>query len=621
MNRRTFLRNTALLSTPVFFNGLPVFAGGGVADPLLQALAKGTNACNKVLVIIQLNGGNDGLNMVIPLDKYTELSNARSSLLIPSGSVLQLNNLGGSGTSTTTGLHPAMTGLRDMYNNGKVHLVQGVSYPNPNFSHFQAQDIWFSASNANQVLDTGWLGRELDTAYPGYPNGYPNAGAQDPLAVQIGGALPLSLQGPAINMGYNVPNPASLLNVVNNVPAPAPVSDYGTELTFLRQMKDQSNAYTSRITTAYNAQTTLSPMYATSGNSLSDQLKIVARLIGGGLTTQVYIVNHPDTFDTHVNQVVAGAPETGAHANNLSKLSVAISAFQDDLTRMGKDQLVTGMTFSEFGRRVISNASTGTDHGSGAPVIFFGSGVNGGITGTSPNLPTNPTGSTQVPTQYDFRQLYASVLQSWMCMSTAQSQTILNGNFSTLGIFAAAPLPIGGITLSAAWARNEARLSFTVHENGQYDEFRVERSVDAQTFTQIGRLPNNSLSTVEVYNFSDERRNAPEVFYRVRALTKQGIDSYSNTVRLSNGEERQVLSVYPNPVTDHTIHIDFFRDISEYVTVALYDMEGNKLFYDQQKPQGNQLVLKVPDYFQSHTLYLLRISYGFTEVQEKITFA
>src|SRR5215217_4004854 len=199
MNRRNFLRNSALLSTPLMFSGVSVFAGGGLSDPLLRALAKGTNACDKILVIIQMNGGNDGLNMVIPLDKYPELSNARSGIMIPAANVLALTG------TTATGLHPSMTGIRDLFNNGKVSIVQGVSYPNPNFSHFQAQDIWFSASNSNQTLDTGWLGRELDTAYPGFPNGYPNTANPDPLAIQIGGALPLSLQGPSINMGYNAP--------------------------------------------------------------------------------------------------------------------------------------------------------------------------------------------------------------------------------------------------------------------------------------------------------------------------------------------------------------------------------------------------------------------------------
>ncbi|RYF84771.1 MAG: DUF1501 domain-containing protein, partial [Chitinophagaceae bacterium] len=237
-------------------------------------------------------------------------------------------------------------------------IVQAVSYPNPNFSHFRATDIWFSGSASNQYWDTGWLGRTLDTTYPSYPQNYPNAQAPDPLAIQIGSTLPFSLQGPAVNMGYNVSDPAQLLNVINATTDPAPNNDYGRELTFLRLMKDQSNVYKQRITDAYNAQASLSTMYPASGNTLANQLKMVARLIGGGLTTPIYIVNHPNSHDTHENQVNADLI-TGTQANNLSVLSKAIGAFQDDIQKMGKANKVTGMTFSEFGRRIKSNASVG----------------------------------------------------------------------------------------------------------------------------------------------------------------------------------------------------------------------------------------------------------------------
>ncbi|MEO6539571.1 MAG: DUF1501 domain-containing protein, partial [Ferruginibacter sp.] len=499
MNRRKFLSNTALFSVPMMLQGIPVFAGDGLLHPLLQALAMPTANCERILVVIQMNGGNDGLNMVVPLDRYTELNNARASILLPAASVLALN-----GTSTT-GLHPAMTGLQNLYNNGKVNLVQGVSYPNPNFSHFQAQDIWFTGSNTLPTPDTGWLGRQLNVSYPGFPAGYPNATMPDPLAIQIGGALPLSLQGPNINMGYNAPNPAALVNVATGTTGQAPISDYGTELTFLRLMKDQSNAYASRITASYNAQATQSTLYPASGNSLADQLKIVARLIGGGLQTPVYIVNHPDTFDTHVDQVVAGNTTTGYHANVLSKLSVAITAFQDDITLMGKATKVTGMTFSEFGRRVISNTSSGTDHGSGAPVIFFGAMLNGGVTGTSPVLPTNPTGSTQVPLQYDFRQLYATVMQKWLCMTAAESQTILNGTYTTLPIFNSILLPLAGIELKAVWENAFAKLDFEVYENDTYDSFIIERSVNAVNFQAINTLINNSGNSQQNYIYKDGR--------------------------------------------------------------------------------------------------------------------
>jgi len=614
MNRRKFLGNTALFSVPMMLKGMPVFAGDGALHPFLQALAAPTANCGKILIVIQMNGGNDGLNMVIPLDRYAELNSARPNLMLPAASVLPL-----SGT-TTTGLHPSMTGLRDLFNNGKVNLVQGVTYPNPNFSHFQAQDIWFTGSNTLPSPDTGWLGRELDTTYPGFPNGFPNAANPDPLAIQIGGALPLSLQGPQINMGYNAPNPASLVNVATGTPAPAPQNDYGTELTFLRLMKDQSNAYTTRITAAYNAQATLSTMYATSGNSLSDQLKIVARLIGGGLATPIYIVNHPDSFDNHVDQVVAGNTTTGTHANILGKLSVAISAFQNDITLMGKADKVTGMTFSEFGRRVIANTSNGTDHGSGAPVIFFGAGISGGVTGTSPVLPAAPTASTQVPMQYDFRQLYTTVMQNWLCLTNTEAQTILNGTFATIPLFAPIVIPVEKINLTGAWDGEFAKLNFEVLLNDHFDTFVIERSFNGTDFEFVNTLGNVTNIGTQQYIYNDNRLAASEIYYRIKGVTKQSAIIYSNIVKFEN-TLKQRLTIYPNPVTNFTINIEFFSRVNEAVDITIYGIKGEKLYYNQVNPHGSRkITFKVPNLFDIKTLYMLHISYSGNVVNEKILF-
>jgi uncharacterized protein (DUF1501 family) len=615
MNRRKFLGNTALFSVPLMLQGVPVFAGDGALHPFLQALTMPTGNCDKILVVIQLNGGNDGLNMVIPLDRYTALNAARASVMIPAANVLPLNG------TTTTGLHPSMTGVRDLYNEGKVNLVQGVSYPNPNFSHFQAQDIWFSGANVIPTPDTGWLGRQLNTSYPGYPNGYPNTTNPDPLAIQIGGALPLSLQGPSISMGYNAPNPAALVNVANGTTSQAPNNDYGTELTFLRLMKDQSNAYATRITASYNAQTTLSTMYAASGNSLSDQLKVVARLIGGGLKTPVYVVNHPDSFDTHVDQVVGSNTLTGNHAVSLSKLSVAITAFQDDITKMGKADKVTGMTFSEFGRRVISNASNGTDHGSGAPVIFFGAGITGGVTGTSPFIPAVSNGGTQVPLQYDFRQLYATVMQKWLCMTAAESQTILNGTFNTVNIFNAALLPLDGLEITAIWDGAFAKLDFEVFENDSYDTFIIERSVNGIDFLPLNTLRNTSNTTKQKYVYKDDRITAPEVYYRIKGVSKQGEVSYSKIAKLRNGGSVQDVRVYPNPVKNFTINVELLKKVNENVEIIIYGTAGEKLYYNQVNPAGRRVItFRVPNYFSVQTMYILNISFDGNVINEKILF-
>jgi uncharacterized protein (DUF1501 family) len=296
-------------------------------------------------------------------------------------------------------------------------------------------------------LDSGWLGRALDIKYPNFPADYPSVEMPDPLAIQIGSTLPFVLQGENLNMGYSVTDPNALLNVINAITDPAPNNDYGQELTFLRLMKDQSNVYRTAIQTAYNVALSNAVVYPTS-NKLADQLKIVAKLINGGLKTPVYIVNHPNTHDTHEYQVTTADKTLGSQATNLTLLSQAIGAFQQDLEAMGKADKVAGMTFSEFGRRIKSNASFGTDHGSAAPVIFFGSALNTsptqvaatqypvpGMIGSSPNIPLSATVSDQVPMQFDYRQLYASVMQDWLCMTEAEVTQVLGTNFVKLPIF------------------------------------------------------------------------------------------------------------------------------------------------------------------------------------------
>ena len=441
MKRREFIKTTAAASIPLVLSGVPVMASSQIENTSLEKMALAAVNCGRILVIVQQNGGNDGLNTVFPLDKWSNLVNARSNILMDNTQVLSLNN------NLTTGLHPAMAEMQGLYNNGKLMVVQGVSYPNPNFSHFRATDIWFTGSGSNTTLDSGWLGRALDIKYPNFPADYPSTEMPDPLAIQIGSTLPFILQGENLNMGYSVTDPNTLLNVINSITDPAPNTDYGQELTFLRLMKDQSNVYRTAIQTAYNVTLNSGVIYPTS-NKLADQLKIVAKLINGGLKTPVYIVNHPNTHDTHEYQVSTADKTQGSQANNLTLLSQAIGAFQLDLEGMGKADNVAGMTFSEFGRRIKSNASFGTDHGSAAPVIFFGSALNTsptqvattqypnpGMIGTSPNLPINATVSQQVPMQFDYRQLYASVMQDWLCMTEAEVTQVFGTNFVKLPIF------------------------------------------------------------------------------------------------------------------------------------------------------------------------------------------
>lgn len=426
MKRRDFIKSVPLAALPVVLSGISMRSLA--VSPLLSALAASAAVNDHVLVIIQIVGGNDGLNTLIPLDQYSALSTARNNILIPSVQVLPLN-----GTSAT-GLHPSMTGMQQMYNNGYLKIIQAVGYPNPSFSHFQATDIWITAEDSGQNLATGWMGRYLDYEYPGFPTGYPNSTTTDPLAIEIGTSLSPVFQGPSAGMAMAVTDPSSIYNLANGIQSTAPATPAGTELTYIRQVSQQTNQYAGVLATAYNAGTTSASLYP-SGSKLGASLQAVAKLISGGLKTKVYMVStsNDGSFDTHHAQVVNGATATGTHADLLQNLSDCIKAFHDDLRASSNADRVVGMTFSEFGRRIISNASVGTDHGAAAPMFIFGNKVQSGILGTNPQIPASAGVNDNVPMQYDFRSVYASLLQDWFCVPKPDiDSTILLQNFQSL---------------------------------------------------------------------------------------------------------------------------------------------------------------------------------------------
>lgn len=421
MKRRDFLRNTGVL-IPSLIGGLSVKAFSA-EDLLMRGLFLPTTETDHVLVIIQLNGGNDGLNTVVPLEYFENYIRARNNIYIPQQTVLPLNG------TQKVGLHPAMTGLQSMFNEGKVKLVHSVGYPQPSFSHFRATDIWMSASDSNVTVNSGWAGRYLNYEYPNFPNGYPNASMRDPLAIQIGSVTSLTLQGPAVSMGISISNTSNFYNLINGVQDAAPETPAGKELKFVRMVAQQTQQYAAVIKDAAS-KVTQQGTYPTN-NSLADQLKIVARLISGGLQTRVYMVNYGG-FDTHSAQVNNMDNATGTHANLLKNVSDAIKAFQDDLKFLKVDERVVGMTFSEFGRRIKSNGSTGTDHGSAAPMFVFGKNVTGGVLGDTPLISANVSVNDNLPFQYDFRSVYATLLSNWLCVDEKDLQQSMLRNFQLL---------------------------------------------------------------------------------------------------------------------------------------------------------------------------------------------
>ncbi|MBU3679786.1 MAG: DUF1501 domain-containing protein [Candidatus Kapabacteria bacterium] len=424
MKRRSFLRTGAGLATlPVVLDGLNVSAYA--RSPLLEAL-DAAPCQDRVLVLIQMAGGNDGLNTVIPLDQYGLYKNARTNIAIEEAKALKLTD--------AAGLHPQMGLMQQMYTNGTMRVVQAVGYPVPNYSHFRSTDIWMSASDAEQVIATGWMGRYLEQAYPGFPDGYPNATMPDPLAIQIGTVISPALEGTTANMGMAFTDPTTYFNITNQNTPVSVGRRAGTELRYIRDVGQQIEKFANPVKAAAAKAKNKSGKYpAVRTNPLADQLKIVAQLIAGGLKTKIYIVTHTG-FDTHSYQVTGGAGSPVPHGTLLEQMSVAIDAFQDDIKLLGVQDRVLGMTFSEFGRRIKSNASGGTDHGAAAPVFLFGTSVKKGVLGQNPTIPASPTSEDNVPMQYDFRSVYSTILRNWFCVDAATTEKLLFRDFGVLDV-------------------------------------------------------------------------------------------------------------------------------------------------------------------------------------------
>jgi uncharacterized protein (DUF1501 family) len=419
MKRRKFLQSTgAAVTLPMLLNGMNVSAFA--KSSLFNAMNTETD---RVLVLIQLNGGNDGLNTIIPVDQYDNLANVRSNLIIPENQILSLTD--------TVGLHPTMTGIKDLYEDAKMAIINSVGYPNQNRSHFRSTDIWTTGSPAEEFWTTGWLGRYFDDLYPGFPEGYPNEANPDPVAITIGSIVSETCQGTSANYSLTLNDPFALAPLTEGAADDVPETPYGEELTFLRTTIAQTNAYSEVVTSAAESGSNLATY--TEGNALAQQLKTVALLISGGLKTNIYVVSIGG-FDTHANQVVEGDPTVGEHAALLDSLSDAVSSFQQDLQLLGLDERVVTMTFSEFGRQIRSNEAFGTDHGSAAPLMVFGSCVNPTMIGENPTIPDQVEVQEGVPMQYDFRDVYGSVLMDWFEVPETSVQQLLHADFQYIPI-------------------------------------------------------------------------------------------------------------------------------------------------------------------------------------------
>lgn len=411
IGRRDFLTNLGLVSAgAVALSGLPVNKLFG--SPLLSSMLNG--AGDRVLVIIRMKGGNDGLNTFVPVFDYGTYAAYRPFLKIDNAGLLALDN--------KYSVPLFASSLKDMWDAGKMKVIQNVGYADSDLSHFVSTDIWDSGDTAH-ASTSGWLGRYLWNQNPSFITQPP----AEPLAIHIGGdGNILFFNEDNINMAMNVVDPTALYNIAQTGSV-YPVAGnaacyYQDQLDFMKSMINSTYTQSESIHDAYNAGAN-SVSFPT---GLGESLSLVSRLIKGGLNTKIFMLTI-DGFDTHASQ-------DDRHPDLLTEFADSVKAFYSDLAAGSKDQNVLLMTFSEFGRRVNDNGSRGTDHGTAAPLMLFGPALGGnGFIGDDVNL-TDLDIIGNLKYKIDFRQVYASVLRDWLCADELTTDTVLGDTYAKLSL-------------------------------------------------------------------------------------------------------------------------------------------------------------------------------------------
>jgi uncharacterized protein (DUF1501 family) len=408
-SRRNFIKKSALATV-----------GGMMIPNFLKAFERqnlgAIQTSEKVLVIIQLSGGNDGLNTVVPYrnDIYYK---SRPSIAIPSDKVLKLND--------EVGLNPAMESLRSLYDNGLVSVINNVGYPNPDRSHFRSMDIWQTASESTEYLNTGWIGRYLDANCAG-TNCIPYR------ALEIDDTLSLSMKGEKVK-ALAVQDPEKLYkqvsgDFISKIAKNASVNDHDNVAYLYKTLAETASSaeflHKKRIAAQRSA--AQSKIYKSTSQypqgELGQRLKTISELIVSGMPTSVYYVSISG-FDTHFNQV-------NQQERLLKNYADSVNVFVNDLKQNNRFNDVAIMTFSEFGRRVKQNASGGTDHGTANNVFLIGENLKRPkVLNEAPNLTDLDDGDLKF--LVDFRQIYATLLQDWLKIN---DKSILGKEFKSLSL-------------------------------------------------------------------------------------------------------------------------------------------------------------------------------------------
>ena len=382
-----------------------------------------TSVKDKVIVLIKLDGGNDGLNTLIPLDQMSELSTARPHVFMPENKLISLG-------SNDLAVHPALNNFKSFFDEDRLKIIQNLGYPTPDFSHFRSMDIWQSASDSDEYITSGWMGRYIEDEHPLYPNAYPNEQYPHPLSVELGWQTSLLFTGKSSFTSFIARNPTEFREIINEFDNQYPSDKKGEKLKYLQLIAKQSNLYSLEVKKAYES---ANNTFDYPNTNIGQQLEIASRLIGGGLNTRIYMVELGG-FDTHDTQVDSSDPTKGQHASILKELNDAVTAFMKNLDALGRSDDVLTMTFSEFGRTIVSNGSNGTDHGTAAPMFIFGNKVDPSILGSNPVIPKNAVWQDNLESEFDFRQVYASLINQWMGGSSNTAKDVLFKDFDELQI-------------------------------------------------------------------------------------------------------------------------------------------------------------------------------------------
>lgn len=425
--RREFLRRMVLGGALSYT--IPSFLANTFSALGAENAPQQTGKDSTILVVLQMAGGNDGLNTVIPYanDDYRR---ARPRLALADSKVLKLTD--------SIGLHPSLIGLRELYDSGELAIVQGVGYPNPNRSHFRSTEIWQTASDSRRFERYGWLGRYFDNACAGSdPTVGISVGRQTPQSFTCRTSKGVSLENPLSFRFDPGPHAAheteEIVMSVRKLNQPESINSGGSINSLEGKVTQEGSALDFVQRTALDAQVSSDRIQSIAGraanqvsypaSALGNSLKLVSRLIAGNMATRVYYVSQGG-YDTHTNQLPT-------QERLLRDLGASMKAFTQDLKAQGNAERVVLLTFSEFGRRVAENANGGTDHGAAAPMFVAGGRVHPGLLGTYPSLARGDLFQGDLRYTVDFRSVYATLLESWLKTS---AKPVLGTDFPTLDL-------------------------------------------------------------------------------------------------------------------------------------------------------------------------------------------